>query len=284
MPDLGGDPGFLRDAEDLVERGVDRVGLRALVREVGAAVARRDLRHRDQLVGRVVHVGHVLERGRDADRAVPHGLIHEVAHLLQLFRRRAAVGFADDVVAHAAGADEGREVDGAAAALEGLEVAVERREVGRESVALVDVHALGEHRGVQGRDGCALPGHLGRDALRDLRGRALVDEHVVLGLAQQVDESRRDDQAPGVDRPLCRVAGQRADRDDSAIPDSHVRDEPGGARAVDHPAAHEEQIIGGVGGREGEQAEQGREGDEQLLHAGNSIAGRPFTFGSRHRV
>ena len=39
---------------------------------------------------------------------VAHGLVDEVAHLLQLLRGRAAVGLADDVVAHAAGADEGR--------------------------------------------------------------------------------------------------------------------------------------------------------------------------------
>ena len=117
----------------------------------------------------------------------------DVAHALQLFGRRAAVGLADDEIAHAARPDERGEVDGAAAALEGLEVAVERREVGREAVALVDVLALGEHRVVQGRDRGALARDLGRDALGDLRGRALVDEHVVLGLAEQVDEARASD-------------------------------------------------------------------------------------------
>jgi hypothetical protein len=202
VPDLAADARLPGDAEHLVERGVDRVRLGALVREVGAAVLRGDLRHRDQLVRRVVHVGHVLERRRHAERAVAHGLVDDFLHPRELLRRGAAVLLADDEVAHAAGADEGAEVDRGAAPLKRLEVAAERAKVRGESVALVDVGRLGEHRVVERRDRAALAGDLRRDALRDLRRGALVDENVVLGLAEQVDEARADVEAARVDRPL----------------------------------------------------------------------------------
>ena len=82
-----------------------------------------------------------------------------------------------------------------------------------------------EQRLVEGRDGLALARDLGRDPLRDLGGRAPVDEGVVLGLAEQVDEPRRDDEAGGID-PAARagdpVGREVAHRGDAAVPDGHV--------------------------------------------------------------
>src|SRR4029453_16186416 len=63
MPDLRAYIRCARDPEDLVEGGVDPPRLGALVREVRAAVRRRGLRERDELLGRRVDVRDVLERG-----------------------------------------------------------------------------------------------------------------------------------------------------------------------------------------------------------------------------
>jgi hypothetical protein len=105
-------------------------------------------------------------------------------------------------VADAARADEGAEVDGRRRPLERLPVARQRREVRRDAVALEDLAVLRQDAGVDRGDRAAFPGDLGGDALRDLAGGARVDEHVVLGLPEHVDEAGRDDQLAGVDAPL----------------------------------------------------------------------------------
>ena len=56
----------------------------------------RDLRAGDDLVGGVVEVGHVLERRREAERAVLHGLRDERLHPLDLGRSGAPVFHPDD--------------------------------------------------------------------------------------------------------------------------------------------------------------------------------------------
>ncbi len=65
VPHVRRDAGFAGDPEHFRERRVDPISLGALVREVHAATGRRDLRAGDDLVGRVVEVGNVLERRGD---------------------------------------------------------------------------------------------------------------------------------------------------------------------------------------------------------------------------
>ena len=43
MPDLGADFRLVRDAENLIDRDIDSAGLRSLVGEIGAAIARGNL-------------------------------------------------------------------------------------------------------------------------------------------------------------------------------------------------------------------------------------------------
>jgi hypothetical protein len=107
-----------RNLEDFGERSVERVGFAALVRGVDAAVLRRDLRQLDDLVGLGEARGHVLQRGRKAERAVLHRVGDERLHLSKLGRGRGAVVEADDVCAHLRRADEGGEVDARALRVE----------------------------------------------------------------------------------------------------------------------------------------------------------------------
>src|SRR5664280_2261955 len=79
------------------------------------------------------------------------------------------------------------------------EIREERGPVRPETVVAVRVFVALEERLVEGRDGLAFAGDFRRDPLRDLRSRAPVDEGVVLGLAEEVDESGRDDETGGVD-------------------------------------------------------------------------------------
>ncbi len=86
VPDLGRDARALGDGEHLVERGKHLVALRALVGDVDAAVARRHLGQRDQLVGRREPIGHVLQRRAQPERSLLHRLGHQLLHLRQLVR------------------------------------------------------------------------------------------------------------------------------------------------------------------------------------------------------
>ena len=242
VPDVGADLGLARDAEDLVERGVDAAGLRALVREVGAAVARGHLRQRDQLLGRGVDVGDVLQRGRNAERALAHRGIDQRLHARKLRRGGGPVLAADHDRAHASGADERREVDSGAAALQAREVLVEGAPVRAHAVALVEVCVFGLEPLVERRDRLPFAGDLGRDPLGDFRGGSRVDQHVELGLTEQVDEAGRNDEAGRVDGARGARAAQGADRGDLAAANAHVGREPGRSRAVDDATPFDQEV------------------------------------------
>ena len=58
----------------------------------------------------------------------------------------------------------------------------------------------------------------------------------------RIDESRRDDQAGGIDPARSRRVGQLSDSTDPAVGDSDVGTEPGGAAAVDNLPAGDHDI------------------------------------------
>ena len=120
-----------------------------------------------------------------------------------------------------------------------------------------------EQRFVEGRDGLALASDLGRDPLRDFGSRAPVDEGVVLGLAEKVDEPRRDDEAGGIDPATGAGDSVRREvthRGDATVPDGHVAPECRFPRAVHDPPAGEHEIVSGRRGAREKKKGRGRQG------------------------
>ena len=135
---------------------------------------------------------------------------------------------------------------------------------GRDAVVLEDLPVVAEHAGVGRGDRRAFARDLGGDALRDLAGGARVDEHVVLGLPEHVDEAGRDDEPGGVDAPLRLGALEAAHGRDAVADHADVGAEPGRAGAVHDAPAREEQVagrrwgsLGAGGGEQGEESERG---------------------------
>ncbi len=244
MPDLRRNRGALGDREHFVERLEDASAFRALMREIHAAVPRGDLRELDDLVSRCEAIGHVLQRRAEPERALLHRLRDQLPHLLELGCRCGTVGFADHVVANAARAHQRGDVDRRPRSiLEPLEVVGQRAPVLRDAEVRGRRRRFGDEPIVHRRDRRALAGHLGRDALHDLAGRAAVDEHVELRLAQQIDEPRRDDQVRGIDRRRAAGVADHADRRDAIFCDGDVAAEPGRAGAVDDAPVGDDEIV-----------------------------------------
>ncbi len=248
-----------RDAEHLVEAGVDLVGLGSLVRDVAAAEAARDPGQPNQLLGPGEAVGHVLERCREAERPGLHCVGHLSLHFLELGWGRGAIFTTDDRVAHAARADERTEVDGGRLAIEHAQVAGE---------VVPTRHLLPvEHRGERVeapciRMGCAaetgFAGQLGRDPLHDLARHPVVPEHPVLRLAEHVDEARSHDEPARVDAAPGRRRHLASDRGDALADDAHVSGEPWRTGAVHDAAARDQQVATGrrLPGRWGKRSDE----------------------------
>jgi len=81
----------------------------------------------------------------------------------------------------------------------------------------------------------------GRDALADLGQHVRRRQHDLVIVGVDVDESRRDDPAAGIDHDgaACRQVG--TDRDDALALDAHVGSEARCAGAVDDGAAAQQQ-------------------------------------------
>ncbi len=244
MPDLDGDVGFAADARGLVDRFEHGVAFAAHVRGVDAAVGAGCAGKGDELRGFGVGCGRVLQRGRNAHGAVAHRLANEVLHLRELGGGGLHVGIAEHDAAHGCGADVGGEVNAHALLFDAGEVLAEGAPVGRD-VQVVVAGAVGGNGGVaDGRNGVAFAGDLGGDALEDFGGQARVDEDGELGLAEHVDESRRDDFAGGVDGAFGGRLGEVADGGDAAIADADVARVPGRAGAVDDVAVGDDDVKG----------------------------------------
>ena len=80
--------------------------------EVNTAVFRSDLRQFDDLICRCKPVGHILERGTQAECTLLHRRSDELFHLFQFGGCSRPVVFADDVIAHASCANKCCDVNG----------------------------------------------------------------------------------------------------------------------------------------------------------------------------
>jgi len=102
--------------------------------------------------------------------------------------------------------------------------------------------AVRHHLIADRRDRRPLASDLRGHAHRHLRRCAAVDENVELGLAEHVDEARRDDQPGGVDPRRGRGGLQLTDGRDAIALDADVGVEPRRAAAIDDPATGDQQI------------------------------------------
>ncbi len=235
--------------------------------EGGAGVVGDDRRQGDDLVGgsRPGRDGHavavaVRERaaGREAQAAGLEALGQQALHLGDLVGRGLAGGgvVLQDGAPQGAVADHGGDVD--------ADVAVEAGQVvGGGTPVPVDAdlegggrHALdldhhgGEVGGVglvaDGGEGeAAVAHHDAGDAVEAGRGGVGVPEQLGVVVGVGVDEAGTDHLAGGVDGLGGVGARQVADGGDAALGDADVGAYPGGARAVDHRAARDEQVVHG---------------------------------------
>ena len=186
--------------------------------------------------------------GSDAECAVLHRLAHERLHGLDFGGGGSALFHAFDVHADRGGSDEGADIRRDAVFLHGLQPGVEA--VRSLEADCAGLRGLGGSP-VVGRGGSgAFAEDFGSDPLRDLADRpAVAVEELVAGLALDIDEARRDDQALSVDSQARRGAGQQrrgCDTGNAVAADREIAGEPGVAGAVHDPAAEQDYIEGGV--------------------------------------
>jgi len=175
--------------------------------------------------------------------ALLHAARRHPLHLGELLGRGLHVAEPQHHAAHRGRAEECAQVDRAARFADLLKVAGEVGPVRAQLEAIEERLQLGEERLVQRRRRDTLSGNLGGDALPDLRFDAIVDQHVQLRLAEQVDEPGRDHPLADVDPADGTRAREVAHRRDPVALDPHVGAEPGRAGPVDHPAVGEHQVV-----------------------------------------
>src|SRR4249919_1174260 len=243
VPDLGRNRGAFRNREHFVERLEDARALRPLMREVHAAVTRGDFGQLDDLVGRRKPIGNVLQRRAQAECSLLHRFGDQLLHALQFRRCRGTIVLSDDVVANAAGAHERADVDrGTRPHVEPPEIVAEGPPIDDDTEVRRARGRLANHPVVHGRDRRALAGDLGGHALEQLARRAAVDEDVELGLAEEIDESGRDDEAGCIDGRAGRRVLERANRRNPIADDADVAAKPRRTGAVDNAAVDEQDV------------------------------------------
>src|SRR5207249_1633033 len=107
-----------RNAKELIKCFQQPIPFAAHMRDVFAFVFRGDFAKLDQLFSLGVKGWWINQRGADAERAGFHFLSHQLAHLIELFRRRLFVVKADNVLAYRGRAYERGDVAGHAALFE----------------------------------------------------------------------------------------------------------------------------------------------------------------------
>ena len=88
------------------------------------------------------------------------------------------------------------------------------------------------HEVAKGCDGGTFAGYLGRNALGDLAGGTIVDEHIELGLALDVDKPGRDDQTRGIYPLRSGGIAQIANGADAVAANPDIPNKPGSAGAI----------------------------------------------------
>ena len=123
---LGRDSSLPADPQQLVDRFEQLVPFAPHVRDVFALIFRGDFAELDQLLGLGVKRRRINQRRADPERARFHFLADQLAHLLELLRRRLFVFEANDVIANRGRADERSDVAGNAALLQITQIFRER--------------------------------------------------------------------------------------------------------------------------------------------------------------
>ena len=248
VPDFDRHVAFAPDAQGFVDRGQDGIALIAHMGGVDAAEFRRLRSQGDQLIGLGVGSGRVLERSRDSDGAILHRLPDQFPHLVKLCRSGLLVVIAQHHAPDLRCANVAGQIDAHALLFQAGKVLLKAAPVGRDVIVIV-AGAVGLDDGViQGRDGTAFAGDLGRDALIDFRGQAGIHQDGQLRLAQHVDKAGSDNHAVDINRARALRGAQIADGGDLAVADADVAGVPGRAGAVDDVAVGDDGIERSVRG------------------------------------
>jgi hypothetical protein len=178
-----------------------------------------------------------FEAGDESPRPFAHRARDELAHALELGRRRRARVVALDHAPHLFGGHVRDRVDRDALPFEAIEVLGERRPVGAHAVG------RGGFESVARRRRGALAHHIDGHALPDLALRGPISQQRHLRVRVEIDEARRDDETGRVERPRRRSAGEIADRSDAVTADRDVDATRRRARAVEDLAATNEEVV-----------------------------------------
>ena len=119
----------------------------------------------------------------------------------------------------------------------------------RRDLQVVVGELVGLDDGVIERRGrTAFAGELGGDALKDFGRQMRVHQDGQLGLAEHVNEARRDDHAVRVNGALGLRRAQKADGGDASVANADVAGVPGRAGAVNDVAVADDEVVRGGGG------------------------------------
>ena len=133
-------------------------------------------------------------------------------------------------------------IAGWVAFVQALKILCQGPPVGDHAEVFVHGRRLFDHPIIDRGNGCSFARNLGRHALSDLAGGAVVDEHAELGLTQHIDEARGHDEVGGVDAGPGRCCAQIADRFDPVALNPDVAAKPGGAGAVDDASVGDDDV------------------------------------------
>ena len=222
------------------------------MRGVDAVVDLHDAGQLDQLVGRGVAARRVDEPGREPEGAGRHARRQQPLHGGQLADAGRALVETHRSDPQGAVTDEGGDVDGAAARLDGVEVLGERAPGHRAAVevALPHGHEVAQPAVVdRRRRHAAVAHHVSGDALVDRRLGAGVTEHGEVGVGVRVDKAGRHVAPAHVDHDrrgatASRQRARGADGRHLVALDQHVGRDPGVAGSVDQTAVGEDDAPG----------------------------------------
>lgn len=185
----------------------------------------------------------VFEAGGEADGAGIETFLGEEGHALDVVERRQARRPAHHRPADIAVPDHRGDVDAEIAFPEPIEIlgeAAPRHVHARGDVAdqLVAGHLVAERRARR----AALPHDFERDALMHLAVGRAVDQQREIGMGVDVDETRRDREALGIDPRLRDRAVQCADLRHHAIANADIAGVRRPTRAVDDVAVRDDRV------------------------------------------
>ena len=177
------------------------------MRRVDAPEARGLRGQRNQLFRLGIGRGRIFQRSRETHGAVLHGFADKPLHLLELRGRGLLVVIPEHHAAHLRRANVIGNVDAYALSFEPREVLAEGAPVRLNMQMLITGAVCADHRLIQRRGGSALARNLRGDALIDLRGQPRIHKDRQLGLAEHVNEARRNHHPVRIDRARTRSAG-----------------------------------------------------------------------------